>query len=60
MDFVVYHPQQLVKLPFGLLEPQGDLEVVDAPQIDLIHVPGLVLRRKDIGLDTVEVIMIAV
>lgn len=42
MDFVVYNPQQLVKTPFGLLEPQGDLEVVDASQIDLIHVPGLV------------------
>ena len=41
MDFVVYHPQQLVKTSFGLLEPQGDLEVVDASQIDLIHVPGL-------------------
>ena len=41
MDFVVYDPQQLVKTSFGLLEPQGDLEVVDASQIDLIHVPGL-------------------
>ena len=41
MDFVVYHPQQLIKTSFGLLEPQGDLEVVDASQIDLIHVPGL-------------------
>ena len=41
MDFVVYHPQQLVRTSFGLLEPQGDLEVVDASQIDLIHVPGL-------------------
>ena len=41
MDFVVYNPQQLVKTSFGLLEPQGDLEVVDASQIDLIHVPGL-------------------
>ena len=41
MDFVVYHPQQLIKTSFGLLEPQGDLEVVDASRIDLIHVPGL-------------------
>ena len=41
MDFVVYHPQQLVKTSFGLLEPQGDLEVVEPSQIDLIHVPGL-------------------
>ena len=41
MDFVVYNPQQLVKTSFGLLEPQGDLEVVDTSQIDLIHVPGL-------------------
>ena len=41
MDFVVYDPQQLVKTSFGLLEPQGNLEVVDASQIDLIHVPGL-------------------
>lgn len=41
MDFVVYDPQQLVKTSFGLLEPQGDLEVVDASQIDLIYVPGL-------------------
>ena len=38
MDFVVYDPHQLVKTSFGLLEPQGDLEVVDASQIDLIHV----------------------
>ena len=41
MDFVVYDPEQLVKTSFGLLEPQGDLEVADASQIDLIHVPGL-------------------
>ena len=41
MDFVVYDPQQLVKTSFGLLEPQGNLEVMDASQIDLIHVPGL-------------------
>ena len=41
MEFVVYNPQQLVKTSFGLLEPQGDLEVADASQIDLIHVPGL-------------------
>ena len=41
MEFVVYHPQQLAKTSFGLLEPQGDLEVVEPSQIDLIHVPGL-------------------
>ena len=46
MDFVVYHPQQLVKTSFGLLEPQGDLEVVDASRIDLIHVPGLAFTTK--------------
>ena len=46
MDFVVYDPQQLVKTSFGLLEPQGDLEVVDASQIDLIHVPGLAFTRE--------------
>ena len=46
MDFVVYDPQQLVKTSFGLLEPQGDLEVVDASQIDLIHVPGLSFTRE--------------
>lgn len=46
MDFVVYDPQQLVKTAFGLLEPQGDLEVVDASQIDLIHVPGLAFTTK--------------
>ena len=46
MDFVVYDPQQLVKTSFGLLEPQGDLEVVDASQIDLIHVPGLAFTTK--------------
>ena len=46
MDFVVYNPQQLVKTSFGLLEPQGDLEVVDASQIDLIHVPGLVFTTE--------------
>ena len=46
MDFVVYHPQQLAKTSFGLLEPQGDLEVVDASQIDLIHVPGLAFTKE--------------
>ena len=46
MDFVVYDPQQLVKNAFGLLEPQGDLEVVDASQIDLIHVPGLAFTTE--------------
>ena len=46
MKFVVYDPQQLVKTSFGLLEPQGDLEVVDASQIDLIHVPGLAFTTE--------------
>ena len=46
MDFVIYDPQQLVKTSFGLLEPQGDLGVVDASQIDLIHVPGLAFTRE--------------
>ena len=46
MDFVVYDLQQLVKTSFGLLEPQGDLEIVDASQIDLIHVPGLAFSKE--------------
>ena len=46
MEFVVYDPQQLVKTAFGLLEQQGDLEVVDASQIDLIHVPGLAFTTE--------------
>lgn len=46
MDFVVYDPQQLVKTSFGLLEPQRDLEVVDASRIDLIHVPGLAFTTE--------------
>lgn len=46
MDFVVYNPQQLVKTSFGLMEPQGDLEVVEPSQIDLIHVPGLVFTTE--------------
>ena len=46
MDFVVYDPQQLIKTSFGLLEPQGVLEVVAASQIDLIHVPGLAFTTK--------------
>lgn len=46
MDFVVYDLQQLVKTSFGLLEPQGNLEVVDASQIDLIHVPGLAFTME--------------
>ena len=46
MDFVIYDPQQLVKTSFGLLEPQGVLEVVDASQIDLIHVPGLAFTME--------------
>ena len=46
MDFVVYDPQQLVKTSFELLEPQGDLEIVDASQIDLIHVPGLAFTTE--------------
>ena len=46
MEFVVYHPQQLAKTSFGLLEPQGDLEVVEPSQIDLIHVPGLAFTTE--------------
>ncbi|ORO74468.1 5-formyltetrahydrofolate cyclo-ligase [Streptococcus oralis] len=46
MEFVVYDPKQLVKTSFGLLEPQGDLEVVEPSQIDLIHVPGLAFTRE--------------
>ena len=46
MEFVVYDPQQLVKTSFGLLEPQGDLEVVEPSQIDLIHVPGLAFTTE--------------
>ena len=46
MEFVVYHPQQLVKTSFGLLEPQGNMEVVDASRIDLIHVPGLAFTTE--------------
>ena len=46
MEFVVYDPKQLAKTSFGLLEPQGDLEVVEPSQIDLIHVPGLALTRE--------------
>ena len=46
MEFVVYNPQQLVKTSFGLLEPQGELEVVKASQIDLIHVPGLAFTTE--------------
>ena len=46
MEFVVYQPQQLVKTSFGLLEPKGDLEVVDPSQIDLIHVPGLAFTTE--------------
>ncbi|MDO4659338.1 5-formyltetrahydrofolate cyclo-ligase [Streptococcus sp.] len=46
MEFVVYHPQQLVKTSFDLLEPKGDLEVVDPSQIDLIHVPGLAFTTE--------------
>ena len=60
MDFVVYNPQQLVKTSFGLLEPQGDLEVVDASQMIWFMFLAWLLRRKDIGLDTVEVIMTAI
>ena len=46
MDFVVYDPQQLVKTSFGLLEPEGELTVIDSCQIDLIHVPGLVFTTE--------------
>ncbi|ORO57950.1 5-formyltetrahydrofolate cyclo-ligase [Streptococcus oralis subsp. oralis] len=46
MEFVVYDPQQLKKTSFGLLEPQGDLEVVDTSRIDLIHVPGLAFTTE--------------
>ena len=58
---MVYHPTAIGKnFLLDYWNHREILEVVDASQIDLIHVPGLVLRRKDIGLDTVEVIMIAV
>ena len=46
MEFVVYNPQQLAKTSFGLLEPQGNLEVVEPSQIDLIHVPGLAFTTE--------------
>ena len=46
MDFVLYDPQQLVKTSFGLLEPQGNLEIVEPSQIDLIHVPGLAFTTE--------------
>lgn len=46
MEFVVYNPQQLKKTSFGLLEPQGNLEVVDTSRIDLIHVPGLAFTTE--------------
>lgn len=46
MDFVVYDPQQLVKTSFGLLEPEGELTVVDRSQIDVIHVPGLAFTTE--------------
>ena len=46
MEFVVYDPKQLAKTSFGLLEPQGDLEVVEPSQIDLIHVPGLAFTTE--------------
>ena len=46
MDFVLYDPQQLKKTSFGLLEPQGGLEVVDTSRIDLIHVPGLAFTTE--------------
>ena len=46
MEFVVYNPQQLKKTSFGLLEPQGGLEVVDTSRIDLIHVPGLAFTTE--------------
>ena len=46
MEFVVYDPQQLVKTSFGLLEPQGNLEMVEPSQIDLIHVPGLAFTTE--------------
>ena len=46
MDFVVYHPQQLIKTSFGLLEPEGVFELVDVSQIDLIHVPGLAFTTE--------------
>jgi len=46
MEFVVYDPKQLAKTSFGLLEPQGDLEVMDASRIDLIHVPGLAFTTE--------------
>lgn len=46
MEFVVYNPKQLAKTSFGLLEAQGDLEVVEPSQIDLIHVPGLAFTTE--------------
>ena len=46
MEFVVYDPKQLAKTSFGLLEPQGDLEVVEPSQIDVIHVPGLAFTTE--------------
>ncbi len=60
MDFVVYHPQQLLKTSSGLLEPQGDLEI-NWNRLRLIwFMFGLGFYKRGIGLDMVEVTTTAI
>ncbi|KHD44656.1 5-formyltetrahydrofolate cyclo-ligase [Streptococcus hongkongensis] len=40
MIFVLYHPKELQRTSFGLMEPISDVEL-PKDQIDLIHVPGV-------------------
>ena len=46
MDFVLYEPEKLERNSFGLLEPQGDFTILEASQIDLIHVPSLAFNTS--------------
>jgi 5-formyltetrahydrofolate cyclo-ligase len=41
-----YEPMHLVRHPFGMLEPEPDLPVVRAADLDLVLAPGLAYDRR--------------
>ena len=45
MIFVDYDPDNLVATSFGLMDPASDM-AVEKSEIDLIHVPGVVINAE--------------
>lgn len=41
-----YEPEQLVRHPFGMLEPPADAPLVDPEELDVVLVPGVSFDRR--------------